>query len=177
MDIIRELFTTYWSQVTLLLLVFGYFGKRFFDFVSKKKEINHNLLQERRLNAVNSFFQTYAEVERMWEELTSSLYSIMDKKISPAEMDEMVFSKLDRLKGNVLELQIYFDHKEHKYFKLIHKNSIDINKHILEIYFDQNPKKSANERAGEFYIYKSKKLNENNLFLYEISVLVREAFK
>ena len=43
---IADLFTTYWSQMTLILLGVGYFFKRWFDNKSKKIEINHSIYQQ-----------------------------------------------------------------------------------------------------------------------------------
>ncbi len=62
---IEELFTTYWSQVTLLIIGIGYFIKRIFDQKSKKLEINHSLFQQNRINAVSKFLSTYAKTELM----------------------------------------------------------------------------------------------------------------
>ena len=54
---LKELFTTYWSQITLLLIGISYFIKRGFDIKTRKIEINHSLYQQNRLSTVNRFLK------------------------------------------------------------------------------------------------------------------------
>jgi len=57
---ITELLTTYWSQVTLILIAIGslvfYFIKRHYDKSSKKTEINHGLFQQHAANTICTVF-------------------------------------------------------------------------------------------------------------------------
>ena len=175
MNILKELFTTYWSQTTLLLLSVGYFIKRIFDLISKKKEINYNLFQEKRLNAVNVFFQTYSEVEQMWTAL--SIFDILNNKLSAKDIDEIIFPSLNKLKRSVLELQIYFEDKEHFLFNNILDNSFNINEKLSQIFFDMNSDKTITQKSNDFYFYKINKLKENTVIFKKISIFLRDTFR
>ena len=175
MNIIHDLLTTYWSQITLLLLGIGYLIKRILDLVSKKREINHNLFQEKKLNSVNTLFQVYAEVEQMWTEI--AIYDILDKKLSGKEIDEIIYPSLNRLKRVVLELQIYFEDEKHKFFNDILENTFDINRKLFQVYFDVNSNYSITQRADDFFMYKKNKLESNNLIFKIISNIMKDTFK
>jgi hypothetical protein len=71
---LKDIFTTYWSQVTLILLAVGYLIKRGLDIKSKKTEINHSLFQQNRISSVKTFFSKYAKTELMWNQL--AIYEI-----------------------------------------------------------------------------------------------------
>jgi len=104
---IEELLTTYWSQVIVLLAFIGYFGKRFFDDKSKKREINHTLFQEHRIKSINDFYSFYAINKQMWYELP--IHGVMKHQIEPKELDNLIFPSLNDLRKSVIKLQIYFD--------------------------------------------------------------------
>jgi hypothetical protein len=171
---IQELLTTYWSQFTLLFLGVGYFVKRIFDSISKKREINHNLLQQNRLNAVNKFFASYAKTERMWRDL--SLVPIFEYKIDTKEMDKIIFSPIDQLRMNILELQIYFPENEHKIFKDILKNALKINGELSSIYFNYDKETTVIVKSNNFGFFRDSKLKENEKLLVKLSVIIRKTF-
>lgn len=90
---LKDILTTYWSQITLLLVGIGYLIKRGLDIKSKKLEINHSLFQQNRLYAINRFFESYAKVELMWNQI--AIYDIISQKLSPMEIDLLVFPTLN----------------------------------------------------------------------------------
>ena len=171
---IRELLTTYWSQVTLLFLGIGYFIKRIFDNISNKKQINHNLFQQNRLKVVNDFFSSYAKTEQMWRDL--SIIPILEYKINTKEIDEIVFSPINELRRNVLELQIYFPENEHQLFRDILKNVMNINGKLNSIYFNYDNEISTTVKSNEFSVVRDSKLEENEALFQQISKIIRITF-
>lgn len=81
---IKQLLTEYWSQITFILLGLGILLKIILDFISKKKEIDHSLFQERKLEAVNVFFSNYSRIEQFWIEIP--IYEIIRHEIKPKEL-------------------------------------------------------------------------------------------
>ncbi|WP_405604168.1 hypothetical protein [Polaribacter sp. Asnod1-A03] len=171
---IQELLTTYWSQFTLLLLGVGYFIKRVFDNISNKREINHNLFQQHRLNAINKFFTSYAKTERMWNDL--SVIPIFEYKINTKEMDKIIFTPIDQLRMNILELQIYFPEKEHRIFKDILKNVLKINGKLNSIYFSYDKETTVTVKSNNFSFVRDSKLEENEKLLEKLSEIIRKTF-
>ncbi|MCF8714516.1 hypothetical protein JM658_06690 [Joostella atrarenae] len=171
---IEELLTTYWSQLTLLLIGVGYFIKRVSDNISNKREINHNLFQQNRLKAVNDFFTSYAKTERMWRDL--SIIPILEYQFDTTEIDEIVFSPINELRKNVLELQIYFSKNEHQLFKEILENVININGKLNSIYFKYDKETSITIKSNEFGFVRDSKLEENEILFEEISKIIRKTF-
>ena len=172
---IEQLFTTYWSQLTLILLGIGYFIKRILDNISKKREINHSLFQQKRLESVNSFYSIYAKSERMWVHIR--IHEIVQNKISPTDLDETIFPLLNDLKRNLLELQIYFDDVEHARFKNIYDNLNLINRKLSDIYFDFDQNKTNTQKSNSFQFYRDDVLEKNELILKKISTNLKKTFQ
>lgn len=61
---LEQIFTTYWSQTTLILFGIGFLIKSSIDLSSKKTEINHNLFQQKKLESINSFFQIVLQLPK-----------------------------------------------------------------------------------------------------------------
>lgn len=172
---IEDLLTTYWSQFTLLLAFIGYFIKRFLDYKSKKREINHNLFQQHRLKAVNDFFSSYAKTERMWKDIP--IYKILDREINTKELDKLIFVPIDELRKNVMELQIYFSEKEHKLFKSILENILKIDGKLKSIYFNLKEENSQIVKSNEFGTVCENRLKKNNEILKEVSKAIKKTFR
>ncbi len=169
---IKDLFTTYWSQVTLILLAVGYFIKSMLDKKSKKNEINHTLFQQNKLISVNNFFLNYAKVEMMWNQI--SIFEILSRKLEANEMDRIILPSLNELRRNLLELKIYFNSKDHLFFEQLSNGLFSINGKLLKLYF-QNEINSI-QRVNEFTIFKDEILNKNNLILNELCPRIRVIF-
>jgi hypothetical protein len=172
---ITELFTTYWSQLTLILLGIGYFIKRVFDNISNKREINHNLFQQNRIDSLNRFFKAYSKTEQMWTSI--AIWDILDHKLSAKELDNIVFPLLNELKASVMELQIYFKDKDHKHFEDIVQNIILIKGKLGEVYFDFNPDRNIITNSNNFQYFRDDKLKENEKILKNISQMIQKTFK
>jgi hypothetical protein len=172
---IEKLFTEYWSQVTLLLIGFGYFIKRIFDNISKKQEINHSLFQQKKLENINSFFATYAKAKQMW--LHIRIHQILRNEFSAVEIDEMIFPTLNELNTNLLELQIYLDENNHNKFKKIFENITLINSKLSELFFDIDFDKTNTQKSNEYYFYRERILDKNEILLKEITTTLRKSFR
>jgi hypothetical protein len=170
-----EFITTYWSQITVFTFGVGFFLKSLWNFVIKKREINFNLFQQRKLDSVNCFYSTYAKTEQMWKGI--SIYPILNNKIKAEEIDKIIFPLIDELQRIVLELQIYFDDKQHNYFERIFNNVQMINKKLMQIYLDESQNLTTIKKANEFVLFRDKKLLENKPIFKEISSVLKESFK
>ena|SRR5690554_5340133 len=172
---IEELLTTYWSQITLILAILGYFFKRIFDAISKKREINHNLFQVKKLEAVNKFFAVYSEVEEMWTEI--SYWDIMENKLTAKEIDNLIFPSLRKMRKCNLELHIYFDQKQMTYFNGVYKNMLSINGALSKEYFDFNSEKNIITKTNNFLEIKDNEFKKNETLMNKIYEIVKQSFK
>ncbi|HET6556411.1 MAG TPA: hypothetical protein VFG54_03795 [Prolixibacteraceae bacterium] len=172
---IKELLTTYWSQVTLLLVGISFFIQRGLNIKSKKVEINHSLYQQNRLAAVNRFFGSYAKAELMWNQI--SIYEVLSHTIKPKEMDSIIFPTLNELKKNLFELMIYFNELDYSKFKLLYANIELINNNLISLYFDPNKENSDILKSNNFQLIKTQALQNNNKILSELSNVIKETYK
>lgn len=172
---IEQLFTTYWSQVTLLLVGFGYFIKRGLDLKSKKLEINHSLFQQNRIIAVSNFLSAYAKTELMWREI--AIYKILSNTLDANQIDSIIWPPLNEMKKSVLELRIYFDKDTHPNFEKILDGFLSINNKLSDLYFGGNPNLSLLQKSNSFHLFKEGKIIENDKLLTQTCELIREIYK
>jgi hypothetical protein len=172
---IKDLLTTYWSQVTLILIAIGYLVKRILDNKSKKIEINHSLFQQNRINAVKMFFSKYAKAELMWHQI--AIFEILNNKIPTKEIDKIIFPFLNELEETLLELKIYFDADDHKYFEELTKGLLSINDKLISIYFDSNAEKNLVKKSNEYSFYKDEILKKNKAIMDKLCLKIRETFE
>ena len=172
---LKELFTTYWSQITLLLLGLSYFIKRGFDIKSKKIEINHSLYQQNRLSTVNRFFENYAKAEMMWNQI--AIYDILSRKFAPKEIDKLIFPTLNELDKNLLELMIYFEEPDYKKFKILVSNIKSINNKLSELYFDYDSKIKDTQKSTSLELIKIKVYRENEKILIDLNKIMKDIYK
>jgi hypothetical protein len=172
--LIKELFTTYWSQVTLILLALGYVIKRILDSKSKKIEINHSLFQQNRITTVNRYFAKYAAVELMWNHI--DIFEILTHKLDAKEIDDIIFPPINDLKGILLELRIYFDKDDYKLFEDLTNRLISINGKLKNLYFNSIPNNIVLEN-NEFDFFKTDVLKKNNELMNQLCQRIRETFK
>lgn len=119
---LKELLTTYFAQIILVLGGFGslifYFIKRTFDLKSNKIEIKYSLFQQNRINAIQEFINSYKNIEQIYNEIDYG-------KIEKGECDEKelhikfqpFFNKFRSAYSN---LYFYFNPKEREDFKKIY---------------------------------------------------------
>jgi len=172
---LKDLFTTYWSQTTLLLLGIGYFFKRGLDIKSKKLEINHSLYQQNTLSAVNRFFESYAKAELMWNQI--EIYDIISHKLSASEIDLLVYPTINDLRKNLFELMIYFNESDYNKFYSLYSNLDIINEKMSELFFEYNPEISETMKSAKFALAKLKAFQNNNEIMAELSDVIKLSFK
>lgn len=172
---LQEILTTYWNQTLIFLAVISYFGKRIFDLISKKREINHSIFQQRRLDSINSFFSIYAKTEQIWTDI--GIYEILRHEINAKQLDEIVYPTFNELKRNVLELQIYFNKNEHENFVKILKNIILIKSKLGEVYFDYDANKTITQKSNNFQFYRDDKLQENEVIFKKVTESLKKTFQ
>ena len=171
---LKELLTDYWSQLTFLLLGLGIIIKIILDFVSKKKEINHSLFQEKKLQAVNNFFQHFSKIEQHWIELP--IFEVLRKEIKPKELDDIEFPLISNLKQSILELQIYFKAIEHRKFKKILENTFEVKKTLADVYLNYSPDEKTVERSNHFLLKRDQVSEKNQELIKEITKSIRNGF-
>jgi len=172
---IEEIFTTYWSQVTLLIIGIGYFIKRIFDQKSKKLEINHSLFQQNRINAVSKFLSTYAKTELMWREV--AIYKILSKELKADQIDNIIWPPLREMKMSVLELKIYFEGDTHNGFEKLLEGFLSINSKLIDLYSEKNEDLLLIQKSNEFHSFKDKTLIKNEELLTNLCKEIRKIYK
>lgn len=171
---LRELLTTYWSQLTLLILGGAYFIKRAFDKADKRIEIDHTLFQQNRIIAVNEFYRNYAKAELMWSQL--QIWNILQNTKTADEIDAYIWPPMNDLKKSILELSIYFLPQEHRYFEKAFKSLLMLNNRLSALYYMANKDVNIMERVNSFEGFKEKAFKDNEQVLLVISENVRYAF-
>lgn len=170
---ITDLLTTYWSQLTMVLFGFGYVVKNILETISKKREINHSLFQQNKIDAIRKYLSQYAKVELMWIQLP--IYNIFKHEYSAKNIDEMIFPKLNILSELQFEINLYLENEEAKYFEIITENSFEINRKLLILY--SFPEKGYSSCVDEYNEYRNKILATNKSHIKECCAIVRKKFK
>ena len=164
------------SQTLILLFgLLGYFVKRFFDFKTKKLEINHSLIQQNRINAVSTFLLDYSKTVLMWQQL--SVYKILTNELSVAEIDSIILTPLNDLKRSVLVLRIYFDGEMQDNLEKILEGFLSVNQFLSNEYFSIGHNSTISNKANAFHTKKEKILCENDILLTSFCIGIREIYK
>lgn len=176
---LTDLFTTYWSQVTLLLLAFGYLTKYILDLVFKKREINFSIIQNRKLDSINKFFSRYAKVESMWLDL--AIYPILRGEIKADEIDIIIFSSINDFKSSVFEVKIFTNDEENKKYDLLYENVMMINKKLNSLYvkttFSGVKNTKVSDEVYEFSEFRDNILKKNLLIIRDICKDLKKTYK
>jgi hypothetical protein len=166
-----KILTDYSWLVVLIITAIMYFVKRIFDLKNKKREVNHSLFQQNRIDVVNRFYAVYAETVQMWNRL--SVIPALNGKIDASEMGRITdLSSLDKI---VLELQIYFKESDYNHFVQIKVNMDGIHRKMLVLYFDVNDMKLG-EKTNHFLAFRKAKEEENIATLKKISEIIRATY-
>jgi len=159
----------------MILFGLGYLIKKWLDTKTKKTEINHNLFQQKKLDSTNLFFANYATVVQTWKDI--SINEILERKYSVEEFDHYIFPKVNELRRNVFELQIYYIEKEHDDFQLILRNMEKIFKCLYEQYYNYDKKVSIITKVNRFQFALDKILEENASIYIKIIKHIKVSFK
>lgn len=138
-----------------------------FDFLLKKKEINHGIFQKNRMDALIRFYSVYAEVKSMWVKLP--IFQIYRDELTSDEIDKRIQPPLNKLEASIIELQIYFKEALYDKFKEIEKNMFKMNRHFLDRAFEIDSKISLTQRTNNYIIFREKIEKENSRLLAEIN--------
>ncbi|KJF44640.1 hypothetical protein [Draconibacterium sediminis] len=171
---VKDLLTTYWSQMTLVLLGIGYLIKRVLDIKLKKREINHDLFQRNRIGVVNRFFESYAQMELVWEHI--AVYEILNRKYSTKEIDEIIFPSLNKLSNILFELKIYFAKSDMSNFEEVVEGMKKINSRLSELYFRHSKEDKVTEKANDFWIYRREVLKRNSELIEKLCINIRKTY-
>ena len=174
----KELLTTYGtitgSIATLILLGIGYLIRRHYDLKSKKIELNYSFFQEKKLSAINRFFDKYTPTERMWHHFP--IYKLLNKTLNETQIDEMVWPLQNALNSSLLELNIYLNEEEMEPFKIINDNIYEMYNFILKIYTDEFSDVKKVHIGNEFATIQRKALRECDRLLKKIGKNIRGEF-
>lgn len=147
-ELLKQLFTTYWAQFTLLLACIGFVVSKGYEYKTKKLEINHSLFQQNRLDAVSRFLKSLSKLDILFHNIP--LYPIVTYELKPKEIDDMLLPAINDLKATTTELRLYFDEKIHTQFLQIASNTLNLNDVLLRLYFRPDPNMNYVERANVF---------------------------
>ncbi len=174
MNILNDLFTIYWSQVTLIALGFGYLIKHFFETYSKKKQISYTFFQERKLSALKNFLECYSRIELMWESLP--IFKVIDNSISTNQLDNLIFTEVDEFKRTLLEVKMFFNDSEYEDFNKIRTNIFEINGFVKDQYFNSAKEETAIAVSNNYHGLIKKIFKENNLLINKILNINRKNY-
>jgi hypothetical protein len=172
---VKDLLTTYWSQVTLILLAIGFLIKRLLDIKSKKTEINHSLIQQNRITAVKNYFSIYAKTELMWQQL--SIYEILDHKFPAKEIDKMIFPSLNALQEITIELKLYFEEDYQKYFEQLTNGIQSINGKLNGLYSNLKMDMTTTQKVIDYDGFKEEVFINNKVIMNELCSRIKYLFK
>lgn len=126
-----------WSELVVLISTASapiiYFIKRYYDYKSKKQEINHSIYQQNRITILTRFFEHYTKVDRIFKQI--SFYQIMDYHHTATILDDMTVKPLNELRSCVWELGLYFKPEVHKHFNTISTNFGVINGTLIDPFY------------------------------------------
>jgi hypothetical protein len=174
-NILHTIFITYWSQITLLCAGIGFFIQRYLSLKSKKAEINFSLFQQKRLDAVNRFFQNYSILQSVWHQLP--IWNIFERKITGKQIDEMIWPFLNNLQGSIHELKIYFPEDQHPDFQQIYNNFLKINGVVAGNLRYNDQSKDVTHKVNDYEFLREDINKKNQELIEKISILVRQSFK
>jgi hypothetical protein len=164
---IQEILENYWSQIILLLTGLGIVMRMIFDFLLKKKEINHGIFQKNRMDALVRFYSIYAETKSMWVKLP--IFQIYRNELTSEEIDNLIQPPLNKLEASIIELQIYFKKSLYDKFNEIENNMCEMNRYFLNRTFKIDGETSLTQRTNNYIIFREKIEKENSKLLAEIN--------
>lgn len=172
---VKDIITIYWAQVTLVLGSFGYILKIILDYLTKKREINHSIFTNKKIECLSRFFLNYSKVKEMYFHL--KIYQVLRKEISATDLDDYVFPPIDELRRSVIEIQLYFDKNIHSKFEDILKNVELINKRLSDLYFEMRSESlTVTQKVVEFDIYREKLLKDSDDLIKDIVIFLKKVF-
>jgi len=65
----KDILTTYWAQIVLLMAALGFIIKRILDLQIKKIDVKQSLFQQNRNAAIMRFMDTYIELQGLYRQI------------------------------------------------------------------------------------------------------------
>lgn len=171
METSTTVLTDYWAQISLLLLGCGYLIKTIINSINKKKEINHSLFTQCKLDAVKRYLDAYSETVLLFKNLP--LYDFFEHKISTTDIDNIIHPPLDNLKRATNAIQLYFEESTFAKFNDITENIFSINSKLSNIYFNYSEEYTTTQKSNDFWEVKINKLNENENLIANVLKEIR----
>lgn len=167
----KELITDYWAQISLMTIGAGYFIKIILDYLTKRKEINHSLFQQNRIDTLKEFLTSYSETLVMLNSVP--ITDIASKKIPIEKTNEILLEPLSRLEAVTVTLGLFLDKSSHKEISRVPENinqiAIDI-KMLYTFKLDENTPNRINS-----IIHRRMRLTEDNNII--ITKIIQDAKK
>lgn len=171
---ITDLLTTYWSQTTLFLVGVGYLIKQVIDSKNKKFETNYSLFQQNKINAIDHYYDCYANAEQMWNHL--SVYEILDNKFTAKEIDEQIFPSLNAVRSADLKLKMYLDNNGVELVDTITSALFSVNGTLNKVFFAPDTELKRVHRVNEFTEKLDSVKNNNKKLINLLTKNVRSSF-
>lgn len=107
---------SYWAQISFALAFGIYFIKETRSFFYKKKEINHSLYQQKKIEAIDQYIRDYSDCKKAFRELY--IYGIFCGEVPAKEVD-IALEPLNRLESSSRFLILYLDDELYSRFEKI----------------------------------------------------------
>lgn len=170
----KELVTTYWSQVTLILLGIGYLIKHSMDISAKRNEAKFSIFQSKRIEAIEKYLTAYAKAEQMWWHL--SVLEIFNNKYTPRQIDTMIFSDLNEVRSNALKLKLFLSNSEMSAIDQISERLFSINTTLSNLYFNDDQKLAPGPKSRKFHAVRESILDTNKEEIHIITQQLRSSY-
>lgn len=172
---IEKLFTTYWSQTTLILAFISFFGKKVFDLITKKKEINHNLFQQHKIKATHDFITSYSQLVHAFHNL--EYYKIFNEEIKGDLLDNLITNPISDFCAKNLILTMYSEEKLKVNLMKIEENFLSIDDLMKDLLFDLSEQNTTVNKPIFWSNFMKKKLDENKKLISHILDLQKAYYK
>jgi hypothetical protein len=167
----------YWSQLTLLLGVIGYFVSKITEQRFKRKEVRFTLFEKQKADSITAFIKDYIICENFFSSINH--HEIMSKSITAKDLDRLEEPIKVNLQSSFNNLNLYLTEKEIYSFKEIFESYFLMRKSLMEFYSDTGPKMEIKHNWPQSNIY-TKNLNSekrlNASRLTQIGVDFRKAY-
>jgi hypothetical protein len=171
----KELFTTYGSFVTLIIVGIGWLIQKSIELKNKRIETKYSFFQELKIKAIKKFFEAYNKAERMWHLFPTQ--AIIERKLEAFEIDNIVWPPMNELKASVIELHLFIDEDEVKQFEKVYDHLSKVNRVASDIYFRDKKERDSIQAGNDFAFAKDEAVKECEKLLTQIGIRFRKAIQ
>jgi hypothetical protein len=173
MDVLELLFVKYWPQISFVVLGFVYIAKVAISTIYKKKEIEHSIFQQSKIDAIKNFNTAYSEAVICFANIP--YYQILKNELSVDKIDEVIQPVLKKLKIATDMIGLFCNQKMHEKLNIVAENVYIINKKLLDLYFDEQ-KISITKKANDFCFFREENIKQSNIILQKTTEKYRPKF-